>query len=53
MKKAKAKGKSTRDLKIYPFCKKIQQRVLGPGETTAGVMYLSMRIHPKIAASSP
>ena len=25
----------------------IQQRASGPGESAAGVMYLSMRIHPK------
>ena len=25
-------------LKIYTFCQKIQQRVLHPGESTAGVM---------------
>ena len=25
----------------------IQQRVSGPGERTAGVTYLSMRMHPK------
>ena len=34
-------------LKIYAFCQKIQQRASGPGESVAGVTYLSMRIHPK------
>ena len=33
-------------LKIYPFCQKIQQRASGPGESAAGVTYLSMRMHP-------
>ena len=33
--------------KIYAFCQKIQQRALGPGEKAAGVMYLSLGIHPK------
>ena len=33
--------------KIYVFCQKIQQRGLGPGDSAAGVTYLSMRIHPK------
>ena len=31
---------------IYVFCQKIQQGSC-PGESTAGVTYLSMRIHPK------
>ena len=35
------------DTQIYLFCRKIQQKVLGPGETAAGVTYLSMRIHSK------
>ena len=34
-------------LKIYAFCRKIQQRVSGPRESTAGVMYLSMKIQQK------
>ena len=34
-------------LKIYIFCWKIQQRHLGPGDSAAGITYLSMRIHPK------
>ena len=39
-------------LKTYKFCQKIQQRVLGPGESTAGVMkYLSLKIHPKLSDS--
>ena len=33
--------------RIYAFCWKIQQRASGPGESAAGVTYLSMRIHPK------
>ena len=44
---AKAKRKSARDLKNYAFCQKIQQRTSGPGESAAGITYLSMRIHPK------
>ena len=39
-------------LKIYTFCQKIQQ-IPQVQESTAGVTYLSMRMHPKIAASSP
>ena len=35
------------NLKIYAFHQKIQLRVSGPGESTAGVTYLSMRMHPK------
>ena len=35
------------NLKIYAFHQKIQQRVSGQGESTAGVTYLSMRMHPK------
>ena len=31
----------------------ILQRASGPGESTAGVTYLSMKIHPKAAASFP
>ena len=34
-------------LKIYAFCQKIQERTSGPGESAAGITYLSMRIHPK------
>ena len=34
-------------LKIYTFCQKVQQRALGSGQSTAGVTYLSMKIHPK------
>ena len=34
-------------LKMYAFCQKIKQRVWRPGESAAGVIYLSMRIHPK------
>ena len=34
-------------LKIYAFWQKIQQRASGPGESFAGVTYLSMRTHPK------
>ena len=40
-------------LKIYTFCKKIQQRASGPGESVARVTYLSMRIHPKRYCISP
>ena len=40
---------SARGLKnIYAFCWRLQQRVSGSGEITAGVAsYLSLRIHPK------
>ena len=34
-------------LKIYAFCQKIQQRASGPEESTSGVTYPSMRMHPK------
>ena len=35
-------------LQIYAVCRKIQQRALVPGESTAGVrQYQSLRIHPK------
>ena len=40
-------------LKIYAFCQKIQQMVLGPGESAAGVMYLSREYTWKIVVSSP
>ena len=39
-------------LKIYTFCQKIRQ-ILQVQESAAGVTYLSMKMHPKIAASSP
>ena len=29
----------------------IQQRASGPGESAAGATYLSLRIHPKVAAT--
>ena len=45
--KAKAERKSARGLKNYAFCQKIQQRASGPGESAAGVTYVSIRIHPK------
>ena len=31
----------------------IQQRAAGPGESAAGALCLSLRIHPKVAASLP
>ena len=34
-------------LKIYVFCRKIQQKAPGPRESAAEVTYLSMKIHPK------
>ena len=40
-------------LKIYPFCWKIHQRASGPGQSAAGVMQLSMRIHTKICCMFP
>ena len=33
--------------KIYACCRKNQQMVLGPGESTTWVTYISMGIHPK------
>ena len=44
---AKAERKSTTDLKIYIFCWKIQQRASDPGQSTVGIMYLSIRINPE------
>ena len=46
-KRPKLKENQVGILKIYAFCQKIQQKALGPGESTAGVMYLSMGIHLK------
>ena len=40
-------------LKIYAFCWKIQQKVSGPGESAAGVVYLFMKIHPKSCCIFP
>ena len=34
-------------LKLYTFYRKTQQGLSDPGESVAGVMYLSMRIHLK------
>ena len=33
--------------RVYAFCRKIQQRASSPGESTGGVMYLSLGIYPK------
>ena len=33
--------------KIYSFCQKMWQGVSGPGESAAGVTYLSLTIYPK------
>ena len=41
IKKPKSQNTQLWILKIYAFCQKIQQMVLGPGESAAGVMYLS------------
>ena len=46
-KRSKPKENQLGILKIYAFWQKIQQRASGPGESTAVVTYLSMRIHPK------
>ena len=46
-KRPKPKENHLRILKIYAFCQKIHQRASGSGESTAGVMYLSMRMHAK------
>ena len=40
-------------LKIYTFCWKKQQKALGLGESAAGVMNLSLRIHQKICLNFP
>ena len=40
-------------LKIYAFCRKIQQRASGLGESVAGVTYPSMRIYPKSCCIFP
>ena len=34
-------------LKTYEFCQKIQQKTSCPRDSAAGIMYLSLRIHPK------
>ena len=34
-------------LKVYTFCRKSQQRASSPGESAAGVTFLSMRIQSK------
>ena len=46
-KRPKLKENQLGILKIYAFCRKIQQRASGPGDSTVGVMYLSMIIHLK------
>ena len=39
-------------LKTYAFCRKLQPRASGLGESTAGVMwYLSLTIHRKLGGS--
>ena len=40
-------------IKIYVFYLKFQHFSLGPGDNTAGVTYLSMRIHPKTCCIFP
>ena len=47
IKRPKLKEDQLGILKIHAFCWKIQQRALGPEQSTAGVMYLSLRIHSK------
>ena len=34
-------------LKTYAFCQKTQQRTSCPRDSAAGIMHLSLRIHPK------
>ena len=46
-KRPKANKNRLRIKKINTFCRKIQQRASGPGESAAGFTYLSMRIHSK------
>ena len=43
-------GISSRNLWILL---EIQQRASSSGESTAGITYLPLRIHPKVAASPP
>ena len=43
-KRPKPKESQQAILKIYAFCWKIQQRASGPGESAAGVMYLSLHL---------
>ena len=52
-KKSQLKDNQPGILKIYVFCQKIQQRGSGPGDSTAGITYLSTRIHPKCCHISP
>ena len=52
-KRPKLKENQVGILKIYLFCQKIQQRSLGLGESTAGVTYLSMKIHQKSCCILP
>ena len=54
----KRKGPKQQDtplgiLKIYKFCLKNQQRALDPGESAAGVRYLSLTIHLKSCGIFP
>ena len=46
-KRPQMKGNQPGILKIYVFCQKIQQTCSSPGDSAAGVTYLSMRIHLK------
>ena len=48
IKRPKPQGTQLGVLKIHAFCRKIQQRPLGPVDGAAGVtQYLSLKIHPK------
>ena len=47
VKREKPKENQLGIIKIYTFCQEIQQKTSGPGESTGGVTYLCMRIHPK------
>ena len=40
IKRVQPEGNQLGILKIYAFCRNIQQRALGPGESAAGVTYL-------------
>ena len=53
IKRPKLKENQLGILKIYVFCQKIQQRASGPGESTAGVTYLSVRMHGKSCCIFP
>ena len=46
-------AKTKRKLENFTHCSKIQQEALASEESTAGVMYLFMRMHPKNCCTIP